>query len=650
MSDDYLPPRLPAAQSLSHESEAQGTSSPVIQPFIDDATKAQAAADAERRARRRRMSPEHIRQRKRRRMRRRILIGVCCLIAVILACIVWLMVSAWKAKAEVEAIMQSSSFIQDSVKSGDEKRLAAQLDALSEHIDAAYDQTKQPVWALASLIPYYGSDVQAVRDVVEIMEDVSNNALPKLSDACAELDLNEIGIENGTVQLGGMTDVAGKVTAANAIIADANINLSNIGGTHIEPLTSALTQAQQKFNDLAQMMDTANRVVNLLPTMFDVASNQIADGVSRSYLIMVQNNSELRATGGIPGSWGVLTVTDGHLSIDDFKSVNGYWNSPVTPLTAEEKSLFTDKLVRFQQDVNFTPDFSRSGEIAVAMWQDLYGQTVDGVISVDPVFLQNVLKVTGQVTLDDGTVLSGDNAAQILLNQTYFDKATQDEQNAFFSSTAAAAFAHLVSSSGVGRVGLISAIADSVNNGHMYVWSAHEDEQAYLSGTALAGELETNPSKPVVGVYFNDATMGKMDWYLKRDITYEYDKSYPNGAAQYTVNVTLTNTLDAQTAAALPELIRGYEEGDSSKPRNGEISTIVYAYAPAGGRLVDWNFTGSVADMDFDTVTVHDGLTVGAKSVLLQPGESMTLTMHMLTSVVGGNNALILRTTPDADE
>ena len=272
--------------------------------------------------------------------------------------------------------------------------------------------------------------------------------------------------------------------------------------------------------------------------MFDVASNQIADGVSRSYLIMVQNNSELRATGGIPGSWGVLTVTDGHLSIDDFKSVNGYWNSPVTPLTAEEKSLFTDKLVRFQQDVNFTPDFSRSGEIAVAMWQDLYGQTVDGVISVDPVFLQNVLKVTGQVTLDDGTVLSGDNAAQILLNQTYFDKATQDEQNAFFSST----------------------------------------------------------------------------------------------------------------AAALPELIRGYEEGDSSKPRNGEISTIVYAYAPAGGRLVDWNFTGSVADMDFDTVTVHDGLTVGAKSVLLQPGESMTLTMHMLTSVVGGNNALILRTTPDADE
>lgn len=275
MSDDYLPPRLPAAQSLSHESEAQGTSSPVIQPFIDDATKAQAAADAERRARRRRMSPEHIRQRKRRRMRRRILIGVCCLIAVILACIVWLMVSAWKAKAEVEAIMQSSSFIQDSVKSGDEKRLAAQLDALSEHIDAAYDQTKQPVWALASLIPYYGSDVQAIRDVVEIMEDVSNNALPKLSDACAELDLNEIGIENGTVRLGGMADVAGKVTAANAIIADANINLSNIGGTHIEPLTSALTQAQQKFNDLAQMMDTANRVVNLLPTMFDVASNQI---------------------------------------------------------------------------------------------------------------------------------------------------------------------------------------------------------------------------------------------------------------------------------------------------------------------------------------------------------------------------------------
>ena len=59
--------------------------------------------------------------------------------------------------------------------------------------------------------------------------------------------------------------------------------------------------------------------------------------------------------------------------------------------------------------------------------------TVDGVLSVDPVFLQQLLKVTGSVTLTDGTVLTGDNAAQILLNQTYIDKPTEKEQNVFFT-------------------------------------------------------------------------------------------------------------------------------------------------------------------------------------------------------------------------
>lgn len=624
--------------------------SEVVQPVIDDEEKALNAADAERRAHRKRMSSERIRQRRRRRLRRRILGVLCCIIVLLITCAVWFAVSAWKAKSEAELIVQSASDLKAAVESEDGQQLADWLDALSRHIDAVYRQTDQPVWGLASLIPYYGSDVQAVRDVIGIMEDVSNNALPKLSNALTRLDIQQIGIENGTVQLGGMSDVAEEIATANKIIADANITLHNVNGTHIAALTDALARVKESFNDLSNTMDIASRAVNLLPSMLDVSTDQLADGSARTYLIMVQNNVELRATGGIPGSWGVLTVTDGHLSISDFASVNKYWNSPVTDITAEEKSLFSDKLVRFQQDVNFTPDFSRSGEIASVMWKDLYGQAVDGVISVDPVFLQNILKVIGPVSLADGTVLTGSNTAQILLNQTYFDKTTQEEQNAFFNATAAAVFEHLVAMPDMNHAGLLTAIVDSVDHGHVYVWSAHEDEQQCLSGTTLSGELETNPSKPVVGIYFNDATMGKMDWYLDRKITYEYDKTYPSGAAQYTVHVTLTNTLDTQSAATLPELIRGYVDGDGTTPRGGEISTIMYAYAPAGGRLVDWTFTGSIDDSDFDVLSVHDGLTVGAKSLILQPGESVALTIRVLTSAAGGNNALILRTTPDSNE
>ena len=34
-------------------------------------------------------------------------------------------------------------------------------------------------------------------------------------------------------------------------------------------------------------------------------------GKARTYLVLAQNNAELRATGGIPASWGTLTVDKG---------------------------------------------------------------------------------------------------------------------------------------------------------------------------------------------------------------------------------------------------------------------------------------------------------------------------------------------------
>ena len=57
-------------------------------------------------------------------------------------------------------------------------------------------------------------------------------------------------------------------------------------------------------------------------------------------------------------------------------------------LTAEERMLFTDKLGTDIRDVNFTPDFPRAGEIVRAMWAKQYGVQVDGVIAIDPLFLQ----------------------------------------------------------------------------------------------------------------------------------------------------------------------------------------------------------------------------------------------------------------------
>lgn len=626
------------------QNEADEVNSPVIQPTVDSEVLAENARQAERRKHRRRMSHEHIRRIKRKKRIRMVLIVIGALLLTIAALAAWLGLSALKAKNEVEAAIQAASRIQSQVQAGDTDKAQASIEAFSQHIDATYAQTKQPVWKLATLVPYYGSDVKAARDMVHILEDVSNNALPKLAKAAQALDFNSIGIKDGTIQLGDMASVAQDLAAANGVVADASVDMGKIGDTHIPQITEAVQQGRSKFKELASLTDTASRLADVLPKMFDLDSSEGSSSGPRTYLVLAQNNAELRATGGIPTAWATLTIDAGKISMSTFGDPprNGLFSQDeaASVLTAEERNLFSTKMATDYPDINFTPDFPRVADIARQIWHRAGHDGVDGVISVDPVFLQRLLKVAGPVTLSDGTVMSGDNAEQRILNQIYIDTDTQAEQTDFFTMAASEIFTHVLKNVDGKNQQLVQTFQKSVSDGHLYVWSAHEGEQQRISGTTIAGELQSNPAHSVTGVYFNDATMGKMDWYLKREVTSTYDKTYPSGAKQYTIHIKLTNTADAAKVNAAPDLLRGYDH--NGNPRTGEIETVLYVYAPDEGRIVDWT-------QDFDQFAVHDGLTVGVKTVTLRPGESFETTVHVLASPAADKSEMILRQTPLVD-
>lgn len=76
-----------------------------------------------------------------------------------------------------------------------------------------------------------------------------------------------------------------------------------------------LDKVQEPLGKADGMLDQLKPILNVPPQM-------LGEGGQRSYLIIAQNNSELRATGGLPGSWGVLTVTDGKIEMNgDFTSI-----------------------------------------------------------------------------------------------------------------------------------------------------------------------------------------------------------------------------------------------------------------------------------------------------------------------------------------
>ena len=593
-------------------------------------------SEPHRRRVRRRMSAEHIRRIKRQRRNRRILIAVLIVLLVLAAIAGVFAFSALKVKSELQQAADGAKNLQSVIADADQSKMEKRVGEFSAHIDNAYRQTSSPIWSVATRLPYVGGDISAVRDTVGALEDISSQALPQLVQASGSINLNKIQVKDGTIDISGLENAQKPLNTADDVIDDAVREVKSVQQPKIRQVADAIDAAKASCAKLGNTVHGMSTLAQLLPSMLGTDSH--ANDAPRNYLILAQTNAEARPSGGLTGSLGMVTVQGGHLSLQPFVSDMEIPNTgePVVELTAEERMLFTDKLGTDIRDVNFTPDFPRTGEIVRAMWARQYGVQVDGVIAIDPLFLQNMLAVTGGVTMPDGSVLDGETTAQTLLNTVYANM-TPEETDKYFADAAQAAFDHITQNADDPKA-YIGALSQSVKQGHLLLWSAHEDEQDLIAESEISGRLITEGAKPQVGVYISDETQSKMDWYLHREVTTKFQKVAANGANQYTVHIKLKNLMTAEELATAPNYVTGGTDG--TEP--GDIRTALFLYAPANGRLVDWKFQNQ---NDYQGVTVHDGLTLAVGKVTLKPGEEYEITLHV-QSAPNTKEALTVRQTP----
>ena len=575
----------------------------------------------------------HRRRRQRRRIVRWVLLAVALLVVVVIAAVAWVGVDALRARGELDAAAKQVHVLQGQVEKGDRKAAAATLKSMQQYAAAARDDTHGPHWSAVAALPWLGPNVRAVQTVSEVIDGLATDALPTLMDATSLVDPTTLAPVNGRVNLAPLVKAAPKVMAANAEVQTAVKRLHAITPDGLLPNVAApLADLRTQVREVALTTATAARAVRLLPPMLG------ADG-PRDYLLLVQNNAEQRATGGIPGSVVLLRAVDGAVKVVQQRAGNtlGELPKPVLPLTAEERALFGDDLGKTMLDVTFTPDFPRSGQLAQAIWKKKVGGNIDGVFSIDPGALAGVLGATGPVKLATGQLLTAQNAVQLLLNTVYLEEPDPSKQDAFFAATAASVFKAVVGGQGKPSA-TVDALAQAARDGRLMVWSAHKDEQALLTGTVLSGDLVgVQGDSPVIGVYLNDGTAAKIGYYLRTDVVATSKSCRPDGSQAVTVRVTLTNTAPAN-AASLPPYITG---GGVAVPE-GEVRTNVLLYAPRGG-LVDNVRASSGGPGAFSQI--HNGLAVAGRTVQLKPGQRVVIDYDVITGP-GQPGIPVLRVTP----
>lgn len=496
-------------------------------------------------------------------------------LVLVLGLVAWVGVRALLARGELESAIPLASTMQEQVVSGDGN--AARLTGLElkDRAASAASLTSDPVWRIFEGIPALGVNLAIVRELAAVVDDIAKGAVSPLAEVAGAITTDDFKPVDGGIDLQPLVDARPAVSAAALAVhaARERVDAINTEGA-MKELTAATSRLRGAVTEADLAISAVENAVTLLPAIMGV------DG-PREYLVLFQNPAELRATGGIAGAVALLGTDDGQMRLVQQVASSEYtsYDRPVLEMNLETRGIYGDDTGQYLQDVNLTPDFEQSAELAQEMWRLQFGDMVDGVLSIDPVALSYLLRATGPINLATGDVLSSENAVQLLLSDVYSRYPDTEGQDAFFAAAAASVFS-AVASGNADPIALISALAQAGAEHRVLIWSSDDSEQAVLADTTLAGGLPLSDKEVQrFGVYFNDATAAKMGPYLDIQTAVGQATCRNDERPNYTVDVTLTNTAPADAATVLPTYVTA--GGDFGTPA-GNIRTIVSVYGAPG--------------------------------------------------------------------
>ncbi|MDR7160106.1 DUF4012 domain-containing protein [Arthrobacter sp. BE255] len=514
--------------------------------------------------------------------------------------------------------------LKEDISSNDSDGAALTVEQIRSHTSAAKNIAADPVWAIASVVPGIGPNFRAVAEVARSADDVANLGLAPLVQVFSSLDWDSLLPSSSGTNLAPLEAASPRVSAAAHAVRASVERLGQIDSSQLlpqvaEPLNSARTQLE----DVTGALDAAAGASSIAPAMLGAES-------PRSYLLMIQNNAELRASGGIPGALAVLNLENGKLTLGTQSSATQLGAmSPAIPVDPEQQQIYSGRLGKFMQDVNLTPDFPSAAGTAQAIWEKKTGQRVDGVISIDPIVLGYILDATGPVEITNPSVISiasgglptqltGKNVVQTLLSDVYAKIKQPQLQDVYFAGVAQEIFAALSDGKGDAK-GLIEGITRGTEEGRVLVWSGITSEQAIIATYPLSGSVSgPSVSAAQFGIYFNDGTGAKMDYYVKRTVQLVKECAQ-DGYEQTTVRVTSINTAPIDSASTLPAYVTG--DGNYGVP-SGSVQTNVVAYGPVQANVEMVKVDGVKTEF---APYLQSGRPVGVLAVRLAPGESRTV-------------------------
>ena len=492
--------------------------------------------------------------------------------AYIVAAYIVLGLTGWAARGAADEAVQTARSGVSAAREGDHEAAVLRLDVAADIFDRL--ASRFDGWWLRSgaLAPGFEDNRRALHAISLEAAALSRSA----ERAAAQSALSTKGLIGGAVNL---ADLARLRSEARRITRASESALEDLARTRsaflVPPVRSALRTA-------AQQVASSAREAKSLDNALGAAHSLLGGTGARRYLIVFMTPSELRASGGIVGSYAEMTATDGRLQlvrVGRDSDLNTAGNPASRQITGPPEYL--RRYGRWEpathwQNVTMTPDFPTASRVMAELYPQSGGSRVDGVLGIDPGGLAALLRLTGPVRVASWPEpISAENAERVLLYEQYLEFETPDRV-AFLAEVAQATFTRLTTKE-IGSIDqAMKAFGPAIRARRIQLSSAHADEQAYLRQVGAAGALP-----PVAGdfvaVVNQNASGSKVDHFLSRSLRYDVRFDPATSTVHSVATVTMKNR---SPTSGLPRYVIGPNPNAGTSPAAGTNRTYLSLYSP----------------------------------------------------------------------
>lgn len=443
----------------------------------------------------------------------------------------------------------------------------------------------------------YGSTVAALPELLTVGAAMAT--LGKEGLLLVDSSLTAKG-ENSLVET-----VAASITNGNAAVFTqmaqqarrANTALFSINAESLLPqLAGPIALAQE----LAPLLEPGLQLGATLPDLLGLNRPMI-------YLILAQNNQELRGTGGWITGVGVLKIERGRITSLDFSDSYALDNHTVDhPPAPKEMQRYMGIPLLFLRDVNWSPDLPTTARAAYNLYKQDMSVEVDGVVTIDLRAVELVIAGIGPLQMEGVTEpVTSENVLDILTQLWSRPDSLPEDQRWWrhrkdFMPFLASAVLDKITSGHFDYLDLLRAGHLALNERAVQIWLKDPLAQEQLMALRWDGALHPLVGADYLALIDSNVGYNKVNAVVKRSLQYAVTwPDDPNESALATMQITYQHPVESPDHVCDQTSRYGKSRDDLMKRC---YFNYVRLYVPRGSQLLNIN------GVDADSVNSQPGV------------------------------------------